>query len=178
MNLNDAYTSYKLYPNSDSLTVLFTACRVYASNLTCTCGTDGADLASTAVAKAWQSLDTFKGRSKFSTWFHRIVTNHVSDFYRHKAAAEPVSVFQLMYNDDNQIAFDDAPEHPNRDVRQLPLSDEQRELVATLASTGDYQETASQLGITMKSLYRRLDTVKHTMGKSAYTFTSNHNRQE
>lgn len=150
-DLNSRYAAYKLHPNEDTLTTLFTSCRTYASNLSRSYP-DGDDLAAGAVVKAWQSLDRFRGGSKFSTWFHSIVARHVTDAYRQRVGRE---------GRESRIEYVDAPERPDRDTLVLPLSDGQRELVASLARTGDYQETADELGITMKSLHRRLDRIKN-----------------
>lgn len=48
------------------------------------CGSqaDAEDLTQQTFLKAWSSLDRFKGRSKFSTWLHRIAYNCYIDWQR------------------------------------------------------------------------------------------------
>lgn len=43
---------------------------------------DAADVAQEAFIKAFKNLDSFKGESRFSTWFHRIVVNAAYDHLR------------------------------------------------------------------------------------------------
>jgi RNA polymerase sigma factor (sigma-70 family) len=150
LTLNDAYASYRSHPSDDSLSALFDSCREYASNLTRRYP-DGDDLAAGAIVKAWRSLDRFRGGSQFSTWFHSLVVRHVADAYRQKFSRDAR---------ESRIEYVDAPERPDRDSAQLPLSDGQRELVASLARTGSYHETAAELGLTLKALHRRLDRIK------------------
>lgn len=48
------------------------------------CGSraDAEDLTQQTFLKVWSSLDRFKGRSKFSTWLHRIAYNTYIDWQR------------------------------------------------------------------------------------------------
>jgi len=48
------------------------------------CGSnhDAEDLTQEAFAKAWSSLDGFRGRSRFSTWLHSIAHNTYIDWQR------------------------------------------------------------------------------------------------
>ncbi len=43
---------------------------------------DGEDLTQQTFLKAWFSLDSFRGRSKFSTWLYRIAYNTYIDWQR------------------------------------------------------------------------------------------------
>jgi RNA polymerase sigma-70 factor (ECF subfamily) len=53
------------------------------------CGsrTDAEDLTQQTFLKVWSSLDGFKGRSKFSTWLHRIAHNTYIDWQRRNASS-------------------------------------------------------------------------------------------
>jgi len=48
------------------------------------CGSqaDGEDLTQQTFLKVWRSLDSFRGRSKFSTWLYRIAHNTYIDWQR------------------------------------------------------------------------------------------------
>ena len=45
---------------------------------------DSDDVLQNTFLKAWKSLDSFQGKSKFSTWLYRIAINEALDFLRHK----------------------------------------------------------------------------------------------
>jgi RNA polymerase sigma-70 factor (ECF subfamily) len=47
---------------------------------------DAEDAVQDGFVKVWRSLDSFEGRSSFSTWVHRIVTNAAVDMMRKSAA--------------------------------------------------------------------------------------------
>jgi RNA polymerase sigma-70 factor (ECF subfamily) len=55
------------------------------------CGSNQAaeDLTQEAFVKAWSSLDSFKGRSRFSTWLHSIAHNTYIDWQRSYKPNEP-----------------------------------------------------------------------------------------
>lgn len=160
MDINEAYSAYSAHPTTDTITALYDSCRVYANCLTR--GYLDADyLAQGAVVAAWQSLDSFDGKCKFSTWFYRVADRHIKGSYRKRIRKELVPTDQYLPGDESRLAFQVTPERPGRDARQLPLSRAHQTLVATLAATGDYQETALRLGITMKALYSRLERIKN-----------------
>jgi RNA polymerase sigma factor (sigma-70 family) len=50
------------------------------------------DLASDACWKAFKNLDGFQGKSKFSTWFHRIVLNTITSAKRLEARLSEVGL--------------------------------------------------------------------------------------
>ncbi len=60
---------------------------------------DAKDAAQEAFIKAFEKIDTFEGRSHFSTWLYRITVNLCRDFFRRKKRS-PVEVM-----DDEQMEF-------------------------------------------------------------------------
>ena len=48
----------------------------------CGCNQDAEDLTQQTFLKVWSSLDGFAGRSKFSTWLHRVAYNTFIDWQR------------------------------------------------------------------------------------------------
>lgn len=91
---------------------------------------DARDIAQEAFVKAYQNLSGFDGRSRFYTWFYRILVNACKDFLRRKKIRQTVS-FWLGRPEDE----DDAPDpsanipDPSRSPSQM-LAD--RELGASI----------------------------------------------
>lgn len=52
---------------------------------------DARDIAQDAFMKAYDHLDTFKGESRFFTWFYRILANASKDFLRKKKVRQHLS---------------------------------------------------------------------------------------
>lgn len=61
---------------------------------------DASDMAQEAFIKAYNSLHTFRGDSKFSVWLYRIVSNVCLDFLRSRNRRPTVSL--SMENDDGE----------------------------------------------------------------------------
>ena len=59
---------------------------------------DAADMSQEAFIKAYNSLNSFRGDSKFSVWLYRIVSNVCLDFIRSRKRKQTVS---LSVEDDN-----------------------------------------------------------------------------
>lgn len=53
---------------------------------------DAADMSQEAFLKAYNSLQSFRGESKFSVWLYRIVSNVCLDFLRRKSRRQAVSL--------------------------------------------------------------------------------------
>lgn len=60
---------------------------------------DANDVLQNALVKAWNNLDTFQNKSKFSTWLYRIAVNESLDFLRHQKLVQQVST-----DDDGGVA--------------------------------------------------------------------------
>ena len=70
---------------------------------------DAADMAQEAFIKAYNSLTSFRGDSKFSVWLYRIVSNVCLDFLRSRSRKQTVSL--LTENDDGEeVELDIADE--------------------------------------------------------------------
>src|ERR1051325_5384248 len=52
---------------------------------------DAADLTQKTFAKAWASLDSYQGRSSFSTWLHGVAHHVCADWRRQRNPAESQS---------------------------------------------------------------------------------------
>ena len=75
---------------------------------------DAFDMTQEAFIKAYGSLSSFRGDSKFSVWIYRITTNVCLDFLRSKSRKQQVS---LTVSDDDEDVQLDIPD-PNADPEQ------------------------------------------------------------
>ena len=75
---------------------------------------DASDMTQEAFIKAYGSLSSFRGDSKFSVWIYRITTNVCLDFLRSKSRKQQVS---LTVSDDDEDAQLDIPD-PKADHEQ------------------------------------------------------------
>ena len=75
---------------------------------------DAFDMTQEAFIKAYGSLSSFRGDSKFSVWIYRITTNVCLDFLRSKSRKQQVS---LTVSDDDEDAQLDIPD-PKADPEQ------------------------------------------------------------
>ena len=62
---------------------------------------DAADLSQEAFLRAYRSIGSFRGDSKFSVWLYRLTTNICIDFLRSKGRKPTVSL--TMENDDEEV---------------------------------------------------------------------------
>lgn len=76
---------------------------------------DAFDMTQEAFIKAYGSLSSFRGDSKFSVWIYRITTNVCLDFLRSKSRKQQVSL--TVSDDDDEDAQLDIPD-PSSDPEQ------------------------------------------------------------
>lgn len=77
---------------------------------------DAFDMTQEAFIKAYGSLSSFRGDSKFSVWIYRIATNVCLDFLRSKSRKQQVS---LTVSDDDEDAQLDIPDPSSAPEQQL-----------------------------------------------------------
>ncbi len=77
---------------------------------------DAFDMTQEAFIKAYGSLSSFRGDSKFSVWIYRIATNVCLDFLRSKSRKQQVS---LTVSDDDEDAQLDIPDPSSTPEQQL-----------------------------------------------------------
>lgn len=118
---------------------------------------DAEDVTQDIFLNLVRSIDKFKGRSAFATWFNKIVTNRVADYHRRMfrqkgrfACEEEILKHEPAKEDDSNLEMDDIltklPEH----YREVIL----KKIYYNLS----FAEIASELGMTYeaaRSRYRR-----------------------
>lgn len=77
---------------------------------------DAFNMTQEAFIKAYGSLSSFRGDSKFSVWIYRITTNVCLDFLRSKSRKQQVS---LTVSDDDEDAQLDIPDPSSTPEQQL-----------------------------------------------------------
>ena len=120
------------------------------------------DLTQQTFLKVWSSLDRFKGRSKFSTWLHRIAYNCYIDWRRQNAtnALNVPDQWWLQCIDDNPGPFANLAEHQL--AQQLyeavdQLDEDKKQTVHLHYYQGlSLRETATVLGVATSTVKYRL----------------------
>ena len=90
---------------------------------------DAEDMAQEAFLKAYSSLDSFRGDSKFSVWLYRIVSNVCLDFLRKQKKRQSFSL--SMEDDDGEEGELELP-----DLRRLPEDELEKKLTRDAVQRG------------------------------------------
>jgi len=80
--LDASYATYRVSATAETLNSLLADCVAYARQMSRADTSQSDDIAQEAAISAWQSLDSYSGRSRFSTWFSRIVHRRIIDMQR------------------------------------------------------------------------------------------------
>lgn len=83
---------------------------------------DAKDIAQEAFIKAYHAIRKFDGRSKFMTWFYRILINTAKDHIRKKK----MSRWVRFQNDDEKTDFLERTEDPNQKTDAGVMREEMR----------------------------------------------------
>ena len=121
---------------------------------------DAQDMAQEAFLKAYNSLDSFRGDSKFSSWLYRIVSNVCLDFKR-RQGRRPSSSLTVEDDEGETLELDIADESQSpeallerkltreavrRGLQELP--DEQRQILLLREIQGmSYEEIGEAMGL-------------------------------
>lgn len=139
---------------TDAFEALVTAYQTQVYNLALrTVGNaeDAADMTQEAFLRAYRSLGSFRGESKFSVWLYRLTTNICIDFLRSRARRPTVS---LTVEDDD----DDQPQ-------ELDVADERFDPVQSLERAE--LRRAVQRGLaSLPEEYRRILVLRELSGLS------------
>jgi RNA polymerase sigma-70 factor, ECF subfamily len=129
---------------------------------------DALDIAQDAFAKAFTSLQSFKGEASFATWLHRIVVNLAIDSLRRRQRGGETSYHDIHGASEEHKAILVAPDDPAlameaKQVRELLargialLPPAQRAvLVLREIEAMTYEEIARTVGCTLGTVMSRL----------------------
>lgn len=130
---------------------------------------DAADMTQEAFIKAYNSLQSFRGDSKFSVWLYRIVSNVCLDFLRSKNRRPTVSL-SVEDNDGDEVQLDVADESQSPELlldRQMTresvrrgldsLSPDYRQILLLREIQGlSYDEISQALGLEVGTVKSRI----------------------
>ena len=68
--------------------------------------TDAEDVAQEVFMQVYESIHTFKGESKFSTWLYRITLTKAMDHIRRKRRKKRFAFIQSLFGQDNELIHD------------------------------------------------------------------------
>ncbi len=128
-----------------------------------------------AFARAYRSLDRFRGDSSFSTWLYRIVTNVCLDYLR-SPAQQAVSLDEGR-GEDGDLTWEVPDESQNPASAALQhrrqhlvhqalqrLSSEHRAVLVLYDLNGfSYEEVGSILGVPVGTVKSRLNRARHAL---------------
>ncbi len=130
---------------------------------------DAQDMTQEAFLKAYSSLSSFRGDSKFSSWLYRIVSNVCLDFKR-RQGRRPSSSLTVEDDEGENIQLDIADESQSPEallerkmtreavragLRQLP--DEQRQILLLREIQGlSYEEIGEAMGLEAGTVKSRI----------------------
>ena len=130
---------------------------------------DASDMTQEAFIKAYNSLQSFRGDSKFSVWLYRIATNVCLDFLRSKSRKPTVSL-SVEDNEGEEVQLDVADESQSPELlldRQMTresvrrgldtLSPEYRQILLLREIQGlSYDEISQALGLEVGTVKSRI----------------------
>jgi len=130
---------------------------------------DASDMTQEAFIKAYNSLQSFRGDSKFSVWLYRIATNVCLDFLRSRSRKPTVSL-SVEDNEGEEVQLDVADESQSPELlldRQMTresvrrgletLSPEYRQILLLREIRGlSYDEISQALGLEVGTVKSRI----------------------
>ena len=137
---------------------------------------DAADLTQEAFLRAYRSLDSFRGDSRFSVWLYRLTTNICIDFLRSRGRGSASSL--TVENEDEEIEELDVPDERFEPQKELERRELQRAVLDGLASLSEdareivvlrelqglsYAEIGERLGLEAGTVKSRLFRARKTL---------------
>ena len=139
---------------------------------------DAEDLAQEVFVQVYQSVHSFKGESKFSTWLYRIATTKSLDHERKKKRKKRFGFVKSIFGEDAQVEINPPDfNHPGvvldkkeraailfKAVDKLP--DNQRvAFVLSKVEGRSYQEISEIMGTTISAIESLLHRAKNNLRK-------------
>lgn len=139
---------------------------------------DAEDVAQEVFLQVYESIKTFKGESKFSTWLYRITLTKSMDHIRRKKRKKRFGLVQSLFGQENEPVYDPPDfHHPgvaldNREraavlmqaVKKLP---ENQQIAFTLHKMEglSYQEVSEVMKTSVSSIESLLHRAKNNLKK-------------
>ena len=130
---------------------------------------DAADMAQEAMVRAWRSLSSYKGQSRFSTWLYRVTSNVCLDELRRRKNGPSESIQEMMESGFEPVDPQETPEKAldRRELRQelqraiARLSEEQRAALVLRDVQGlPYEEIAQILDLNLNTVKSRISRAR------------------
>ena len=136
--------------------LIYSVCRLYG----CRCDESTEDLYQEIVCALWESYDTFKGDSSFSSWLYSVARNTAVAYYRRNQLRQPEISLTDVERD-----FQDWHETPNPLVGELyylidQLNADDRKLVGLYIDGYEYDEIAQQMNLSQQAVRTRMSRIK------------------
>ena len=130
---------------------------------------DAADMAQEALLRAWRSLSSYKGQSRFSTWLYRITTNVCLDELRKRKNNQNMSIQEMEESGMETVDPAETPEQAleRGQLRQElqsaigKLNEEQRAaLVLRDVQSLPYEQIAEILNLNLNTVKSRISRAR------------------
>ena len=136
--------------------LIYSVCRLYG----CRRDESTEDLYQEILCALWESYDTFKGDSSFSSWLYSVARNTAVAYYRRNQLRQPVISLTDVEHD-----FQDWHETPNPLVGELyylidQLNADDRKLVGLYIDGYEYDEIAQQMNLSQQAVRTRMSRIK------------------
>ena len=143
------------------------------------------DAAQEIFIKTYQSLNSFRGDSTFSTWIYRISANHCKDLLRKRSRQKTESLDALMEGSDDGVSRLFEPSfdpRPSAEAAELvnkflsALSPDERLILTLREGQGlSYQEIAETLRCSIDAVKARLRRARQAVTENVRHFSGRQN---
>jgi len=139
---------------------------------------DAEDIAQEVFVQVYESIHSFKGEAKFSTWLYKITITKTMDHLRRKKRKKRFAFVQRLFGANDEIAYDPPDfHHPGvaldkketaaelfKAIEQLP---ENQKIAFTLNKLEglNYQEVSEIMNTTVPSIESLLHRAKNNLKK-------------
>jgi RNA polymerase sigma factor (sigma-70 family) len=148
---------------------------------------DAEDITQETFVQVYQSVDSFRGEAKFSTWLYRIVVTKSLDHERKKKRKKRFAVLQTLFGEKEEIALPDF-QHPGvvlekkenakelfKALKQIP--DNQRIAFTLHKLEGlSYQEIAAVMDTTLYAVESLMQRAKNNLKKVLEKYYNNYEK--
>ncbi|MEP7278561.1 MAG: RNA polymerase sigma factor [Bacteroidota bacterium] len=139
---------------------------------------DAEDVAQEVFVQVYESIHTFKGESKLSTWLYRITTSKALDHIRRKKRKKRFALVQHLFGENNEIIIQPPDfNHPGvlmdnkenaavlfRAIQKLP-DNQKTAFVLNKVEGLNYQEISDVMKTTVSSVESLLHRAKTNLRK-------------